>query len=396
MKIIELTAENFKRLKAVDITPDEHMQVIGGRNAQGKTSVLDAIWSALGGRSAARGISKPIRDGEAQASVRLDLGDLIVERTWKADKTTLVVTAADGAKYASPQAILDSLVGRLSFDPLEFTRLSAREQVAALLDLVDIDIDLAAMAAQRQSLYDQRTQIGRDGKALGDPLEVDQDLPADEQSPSALITRIRELEDSNRDITNAANTFALLTDRIAELERELESARSKLAGVKEVAARPLADVDSLETQLTEIEQTNAAIRENNRRRDTLAQIAAKRAEYDAITAQINGLDEARTKALAAATFPVAGLAFDDDGVTFGGVPFSQASSAEQIRVSLAMAMALNPKLKVIRILDGSLLDDESMSLIARMAKDADYQVLIERVGNADDGAVVIEDGQVSA
>jgi hypothetical protein len=220
--------------------------------------------------------------------------------------------------------------------------------------------------------------------------------PADEQSPSALITRIRELEDSNRDITNAANTFALLTDRIAELERELESARSKLAGVKEVAARPLADVDSLETQLTEIEQTNAAIRENNRRRDTLAQIAAKRAEYDAITAQINGLDEARTKALAAATFPVAGLAFDDDGVTFGGVPFSQASSAEQIRVSLAMAMALNPKLKVIRILDGSLLDDESMSLIARMAKDADYQVLIERVGNADDGAVVIEDGQVSA
>ena len=42
MKIIELQAENVKRLKAVDITPDGTLQVIGGRNAQGKSSVLDA------------------------------------------------------------------------------------------------------------------------------------------------------------------------------------------------------------------------------------------------------------------------------------------------------------------------------------------------------------------
>ena len=157
MKIVKFTAENVKRLKAVEITPDGTVQVITGRNAQGKTSVLDAIWLALGGGGASRETPRPIRDGEDKASVTLDLGDLMVTRTWTGDKTALTVKSADGAKYPSPQSVLDALVGRLSFYPLEFTRLSARDQVAALLDLVDLDVDLAALAAERQVAYDRRT-----------------------------------------------------------------------------------------------------------------------------------------------------------------------------------------------------------------------------------------------
>ena len=49
MRIISLQAENIKRLKAVEITPEGDIVVIAGRNGQGKTSVLDSIWYALGG-----------------------------------------------------------------------------------------------------------------------------------------------------------------------------------------------------------------------------------------------------------------------------------------------------------------------------------------------------------
>ena len=77
------------------------------------------------------------------------------------------------------------------------------------------------------------------------------------------------------------------------------------------------------------------------------------------------------------------------------MPFSQASASEQIRVSLAMAMALNPKLRVIRILDGSLLDAENLALIAEMATEHDFQVWIERVSDTSGVGVVIEDGQVA-
>lgn len=398
MKIIELTAENFKRLKAVEITPAEHVQVIGGRNAQGKTSVLDAIWAALGGGAASKATARPIRDGEETAAVRLDLGDLVVSRTWKGDKSTLTVTAADGARYTSPQGILDSLVGRLSFDPLEFTRLSPREQVAALLDLVDLDVDLDALTSERSALYDQRTDIGRRGKALGDTPAPDADLPADEQSAADLIGQIREAQAAHRHHDETARAAERAQSERERAEAALKAAQAaEAAAIKAVKALPeLPDLDGLETALTQVEDTNARVRENNDRRRHHEQKAALVKQYETLTAKIETLDAQRSKALAAAKFPIEGLGFGDEGVTYQGIPFSQASSAEQIRVSLAMAMALNPRLRVIRILDGSLLDAENLALISEMARDADYQVLIERVGNADEGAVIIEDGEVAS
>jgi DNA repair exonuclease SbcCD ATPase subunit len=396
MKIITLTAENIKRLKAVDITPAEHVQIVGGRNAQGKTSVLDAIWLALGGGPAARTTTRPIRDGEDHASVRLDLGDLVVTRTWTGDKTALKVESADGAKYGSPQGVLDALVGRLSFDPLEFTRLSAREQVAALLDLVDLDVDLDALATERQQAYDDRAEIGRQGKAIGDvPAPVD-GVPDEEVSASDLIAELQQAEDANRDIRTAGSSVKLLTDRIAELQREMSQAQTNLKAAKTGADKTPRDTDAIRDRLTTVEETNRAVRRNTEVRAQSVRKSALRKQYDALTATIDGLDKSKSSALAKAKFPVDGLGFDDSGVTFEGIPFSQASSAEQIRVSLAMAMSLNPKLRVIRILDGSLLDAESLALIEGMAKAADYQIWIERVGDADGIGVVIEDGQVAS
>ena len=98
--------------------------------------------------------------------------------------------------------------------------------------------------------------------------------------------------------------------------------------------------------------------------------------------------------LAAASFPVAGLSFGEEGLLYQDRPLEQASSAEQLRVSVAMGLALNPQLKVLLIRDGSLLDGDSMRTIAEMAEAAEAQVWIERVGDGDPAAIVIEDGSV--
>ena len=92
--------------------------------------------------------------------------------------------------------------------------------------------------------------------------------------------------------------------------------------------------------------------------------------------------------------PVKGLSFGEGEVVFNGLPLNQASDAEQLRVSIAIAMAANPKLRVLRIRDGSLLDERSLAAVATMADTQDYQIWIERVDSSGKVGVHMEDGEV--
>lgn len=224
-------------------------------------------------------------------------------------------------------------------------------------------------------------------------------LPADEVSASSLLSAIRAAQEDEQKRAALVEHHQWVAKRVADFEASLTAARNELtAATEDLASLPtaIADIESLDKELANVEETNATIRTNNQNRARVAQIVAKRDEYKALTAQIEQLDKRKTEALAKAEFPVPGLGFDETGVTFNAVPFSQASSAEQIRVSLAIAIALNPGLKVIRILDGSLLDEDGMRLVDEAAKANDYQVWIERVGDSGSVGIVIEDGQVKA
>ncbi len=126
MKIIGLQAERIKRIVAVDIKPNGNLVQITGKNAQGKTSVLDSIWWALGGLANVQG--RPIKDGENNAFIKLDLGEIVVTRKFKKVgenefTSTLSVETAEGTNVSSPQKVLDELLGELSFNPLEFARI---------------------------------------------------------------------------------------------------------------------------------------------------------------------------------------------------------------------------------------------------------------------------------
>lgn len=403
MKIIKLTAENIKRLKAVEINPEGTLQIVAGRNGQGKSSVLDSIWYAIGGGTAKKGTSRPIRDGETSAKVTLDLGDLKVTRSWTSnEKSTLKVTAADGAQYSSPQSLLDGLVGKLSFDPLAFTHLTPKEQRDALLDLVDLDTDLDTLDRDRNEAFEQRAEIGRRGKALGSAT-VDDSLPTEEQSATALIEQIQDAGTHNAAITSLADAIKTVTQERAETLAKIEELKGKVAELDEDLGElqgsqarmgEQINTDDLKKQLATVEETNAKIRANNAEREKAETADSLRSQYEHLTAQIRDIDAKKQEALARATFPVDGLGFDAEGVTYQGVPFSQASSAEQIRVSLAMAMAINPKLRVIRIMDGSLLDRQAMAQIEEMARERDFQVWIERVDENGTTGVLIEDGEV--
>ncbi|KKK49922.1 hypothetical protein LCGC14_3130170, partial [marine sediment metagenome] len=139
MKIIKLQAENFKRLSVVEITPQGNLVQITGKNMSGKSSVLDSIWAALGGKEAVPG--KAIRKGQKKAHVKLDLGEVIVTRSFTQKDSYLTVEGAEGSRHKEPQQVLDDLLG-FSFDPLRFSRQSNVAQYEAIREIANIDVDL--------------------------------------------------------------------------------------------------------------------------------------------------------------------------------------------------------------------------------------------------------------
>lgn len=402
MKVISLTTTNYKRAKHVEIKPDPdgNLVFVAGKNGQGKSSVLDSIAAALGGANS-KSTPKPIREGEDRAEIVLETEELTVTRVFTPSGSRLTLTSKDGAKYPKAQAKLDDLVGNLSMDPLAFTLLDDKKQLAQLLDLVDLPFDPDELEAERKQVFDDRTAVNRRVKEFESALaqfgELPADLPTAEVSVSGLLSEYHEARNKNEVLQRSQQFVESLQAQIEQLEEQLAKAKNDLTEALasvDPNARPI-DLTVIQNQIDGAEETNRLVRKAKERGALSFQHEAAKGQANQLTAKLDQIAQTKADGLASAQFPVDGLGFTEDGVTYQGVPFKQASSAEQIRVSMAMAIALNPKLKVIRIQDGSLLDSDSLALIEETAQEHGYQIWLEVVGDDIEDAYTIIDGEVA-
>lgn len=420
LHVIGLRASNVKRLETVDITAEAGLVIVGGRNGSGKSSLLDSIWFALGGRSAQRDTPQPIRDGEQTAEVTLSLGDgddgptLIVERTWRGDDSTLVVRAGDGTRLASPQAVLDALAGAGAFDPLRFAGLLAREQREVLLGLVELPFDLDELDEERKATYDQRTDRNRELRTveaqiegLPRPVDMPDEVPSITDALAAHAVG-RELINENNATRAAYHRATVALDEAADQlnvaaaalvvaqERRTHAAEALAVRAAEFDALvPDPDLAALDQAVRDAEQWSAAAND----RKLLDMLEERRQELAAEVHQCEefmaDIDERKARGLAEAKMPYEGLGFGEEaGITYQGKPFSQASAAEKLRVAAAIAMAGEPRIRVMTIHDGSLLDDDNLAMLAEMADAHQFQVFLEVVGDDGQASIVIEEGKV--
>lgn len=417
MQILRLEAENFKRLRAVQIDPKGQMVLVAGRNAQGKSSVLDAIAAALMGAGSCP--SDPIRHGEQSAQIRLDMGDVIITRKFTPSGSTLTVTNAECAKFPSPQKMLDSLLGSLTFDPLAFIRMKPREQFDQLKTVSRVDLDLDQLDALNRRDYDRRTDINREAKTIRAQIEGLRIPRGEIESPRDVAALLQQVNDTSEMRMESIKE----REERQRMQNEADRKRIKIEELRKEAVALMADVKALEAKLempittadpqallAEIDRVNdclrtaqahndavnAARQQIQRRDDLEAQAKEKEAQAQGLTEAMAARQQAKESALAAAAFPIPGLSLGDGQVMFNGVPLSQASSAEQLRISTALAMAANPKVNVILIREGSLLDEDGIRMVAEMASEKGYQVWIEKVDSSRTVGVVIEDGSVVA
>src|SRR3990167_8825883 len=403
MKILKLTAENVKKLRAVEITPTGELVEITGKNGAGKTSVLDAIWWALAGTKHIQAV--PIRTGATKARIRLDLGELIVERRFTPVGSTLTVEKADGARYTSPQGILDALLGALTFDPLAFVGQEPREQFETLRRLVTLEVDVDQLDALNRGDFDLRTEINRDAKtkrAQADGIAVRAGVPEAAIDTAALKDAMGAAAAHNADLEarkgrRAAAAQNIVTGRDAATAKRMERDRFRhLADELDRAAVDLeANTDALQAKLDAAPALPDPV-DVAALRTALDSAEELEGQARALTDTMEARERTKAEAIAKAPMPVPGLGFGEGLVTFDGVPFDQAETSAQIRVGVAIAMAANPKLRVIRIKEGSFLDQDNLALIAEMARAHDYQVGLERVDTSGKVGVVIDDGQVVA
>lgn len=415
MQILRLETENFKRLRAVQIDPKGNLVLVTGRNAQGKSSVLDSITAALSGANACP--ADPIRHGEQNATIRLDLGEVVVTRKFSAGGSTLTLTNAEGSKISSPQKMLDSLLGSLTFDPLEFTRMKAREQFDTLRTVAKVELDLDKLQGLNDADFAKRTDLNREAKGARVQIEGLR-LPSGEMEAlrdvAQLIQQVQDTNSMRSDAVREREDRQRIQDTITRKKAEIDQLREKamvlMEDVKPLRAKleipatthePAefdAEITTLNESITTAQTHNEAVQHHR-------QALAKKAELETLATtketQALGLTEsmaarqaAKEKALAGAAFPVPGLGLGDGHVTFNGVPLAQASSAEQLRISMALAMAANPAVKVVLVREGSLLDENGLRLVAEMATEKGYQIWMEKVDNSQAVGVVIEDGSV--
>ncbi len=407
MKIIKLTAENIKKLIAVEITPKGNVIKITGKNGAGKTSVLDAIRFALGGNSEIQ--SQPIRKGEKKAKAELDLGDYIVRRTFTENGSSLIIENKEGARYGSPQAMLDAILGKLSFDPLGFMRLDPAKQFETLKSLTGVDT--SDIEAKRKTAYEERTAVNRELKSVEsryNAISVPLDVPEKETLSTEIADKITKANEVINNHEKAVEKNKRLTEDITRGQAKIDQLKEEIKKCEEAVKKleierelnllltkvDLPDVKVLQVELANVDSRNKAFRLKQDKDKLKTELDEQKKKSEKLTTDIETLDQEKLNRVSSAKFPIEGLAFGEGFITYGGLPLDQASDAEKLRVSMAMAMAMNPKLRVLRITDGSLLDSTSMKIIEDMAKNNDYQVWVEVVDESGKIGIVIDDGAV--
>lgn len=402
VKINELLIENVKRVKAVQFEPSaDGLTIIGGRNGQGKTSVLDAIAWALGGNNYKPSV--PERDGAlVPPNLHIELSNgLIVER--KGKNSTLKVTDPNGNK--SGQQLLNEFVSTLALDLPKFINGSDKDKADSLLKILGIGDVLSQLDVKENQLYAQRTEVGRIAdrkKKAADEMPMYPNVPKEPVSATELIKQQQEILARNGENERKRQDAARYEQILANAQIAFDEAKAALQKAEQdcLTARKSAEdlhdesTAELEKNLAEIEVLNIKIRANSTKEAAEVEANNLQQEYDGLTEQIESVREERNKLLDSAELPLPGLSVKDGKLIYNGLPWDGMSGSDQLKVATAIVRKLNPQCGFVLMDKLEQMDLETLQEFGTWLKAEGLQVIATRVSTGDECSIIIEDGMV--
>ena len=401
VKIHNLEIENIKRIKAVSLTPTANgLTIIGGKNGQGKTSVLDSIAWALGGEK-----YRP-SDAQREGSVlppRLKItlsNGLVVER--KGKNAALTVTDPTGKKGG--QQLLGEFVEQLALDLPKFLNAASREKAAILLRIIGIGDKLADLELKEKVACQERLAIGRiasQKEKFAKELPSFDGVPETPVSASELIARQQAILAKNGENQLKRQKVSQLEEEAGKLQAEIDRLQGQLTkaladlGVARKSAAFLQDesTEQLEADLRNIEEINAKVRANLDKEKAEEDAKAYQAQYDGCTAQIEALRREKAALLEGADLPLPGLSVEDGELTYKGRRWDCMSSAEQLRAGTAIVRKLNPECGFVLLDKLEQMDLDTLEEFGGWLEAEGLQAIATRVSTGEECSIIIEDGQ---
>lgn len=399
-KITSLELENIKRIKAVQISPTETgMTVIGGKNGQGKTSVLDAIMWILGGERYRP--SEPKREGSVTppyGKITLSNG-LVVERKGKNSDLKVI----DPSGNRAGQQLLNEFISQFALDLPKFMNGNNKEKADTLLQVIGVGDKLYELDQQEKELYNQRRTIGQiadQKKKYAAELPVYPDVPAEPISATELIKEQQEILATNGENQRKRQRLAKLQSEADTLQKQIEELLTKQAKIHsdlEVAqmdAKDLQDQSTaeIEKSIADIEEINRKVRMNLDKEKAETEAQEYTNKYEAHTERIEAVRKERANLLDGANLPLEGLSVEDGELTYKGFKWDNLSGADQMKVGVAIVRKLNPKCGFVLLDKLEQMDLDTLQEFSAWLKQEGLQVIATRVSTGDECSIIIEDG----
>lgn len=409
IKINSLEIENIKRVKAVKFEPAQNgLTIVGGKNGQGKTSVLDSIAWALGGDKFKP--SQPQREGSViPPNLHIVLSNgLVVER--KGKNSDLKVTDPDGQKGG--QQLLNEFVEQLALNLPKFMEASNKEKANTLLQIIGVKDELNELEQKEQELYNERTAIGRisdQKRKYAKEMVYYNGVPKELISAAELINQQQDIlarnGENQRKRDKALSLHAernRLAEKVNALKEELERYQKRLIQVDQdmtiayKSAEELKDesTEELETNIRNIDEINLKVRSNLDKEKAEEDAKYYAEKYDTLTSEINKVRKAKSDLLEGANLPLPGLSVSEGELTYNGYKWDNMSGSEQLKVAAAIVRKINPNCGFVLIDKLEQMDTDTLKEFGEWLETEGLQAIATRVSAGGECSIVIEDGYI--
>jgi DNA repair exonuclease SbcCD ATPase subunit len=410
MKINKLEIENVKRVKAVKIEPTENgLTIVGGKNGQGKTSILDAIAWGLGGERYRP--SQSNREGSVTPpALKITMNNgLVVER--KGKNSDLKVIDPSGEKAG--QQLLNSFVEELAINLPKFMNQTSKEKANTLLNIIGVGTQLAELEHEEQTLYNNRRAVGQiadQKKKYAEEQTYYPDAPKELVSASQLIQQQQAILAKNgenqRKRENLANYQRQAEYQLSEINRvkqqlaEMEEKYNQTLQDLEVANKDAINLhdestEELERNIQQVDEINRLVRANLDKEKAEDDAKDYKKQYDKFSAEIEEVRKRKADLLTNADLPLPELSISDGELTYKGQQWDNMSGADQLRVSTAIVRKLKPDCGFILLDKLEQMDTDTLKEFGQWLEEEQLQAIATRVSSGEECSILIEDGYVA-